>query len=53
MQKYTNKSTKEKICKTLIVLGNSGVGKTNILQRYTKKKFEENHFETIGNQYLT
>ena len=43
-----NKNIKDKICKTIIVLGNSGVGKTNILQRYTKKKFEDTYLETIG-----
>lgn len=38
-----------KICKTLVILGHSETGKTNILQRYTKKRFENNYVETLGN----
>lgn len=37
-----------KICKTVVILGSSETGKTNILQRYTKRRFEDNYIETIG-----
>jgi GTPase SAR1 family protein len=40
-------------CKTLIILGDPGVGKTNILLRYIKKRFEDIYNETIGNTKLT
>ena len=32
----------------IIVLGNSNVGKTNIITQYTEKKFSENSRNTIG-----
>jgi GTPase SAR1 family protein len=34
--------------KTLIILGDTGVGKTNVLLRYIKKRYEDSHNETIG-----
>lgn len=37
-----------KVCKTIVMLGNSEVGKTNILTRYTKRRFDESYIETIG-----
>jgi GTPase SAR1 family protein len=37
-----------KINKFVIFLGDKGTGKTCILQRYLKNKFEENHIETFG-----
>lgn len=40
--------SKTKICKTVVMLGSSEVGKTNILQRYIKKKFDDSYKETIG-----
>ena len=39
---------KAKLCKTVVILGNSETGKTNILQRFTKKRFENNYIETLG-----
>lgn len=30
------------------MIGNSGVGKTNILLRYSNKKFDSNHLATVG-----
>jgi GTPase SAR1 family protein len=44
-------SSKSKLCKTVVFLGSSETGKTNILQRYTKKRFENFYMETIG-KYL-
>ena len=37
-----------KTSKTVVILGNNETGKTNILQRYTKKRFDSNYLETIG-----
>ncbi len=48
MKKYENTRNNTKICKTIVILGTSGTGKTNILQRYTKNRFEQNYLETIG-----
>jgi GTPase SAR1 family protein len=42
-----------KISKTVIMMGTCEVGKTNILQRYVKKKFEDRYKETIGNIIIT
>jgi GTPase SAR1 family protein len=38
-----------KISKTVVMVGAREVGKTTILQRYIKKKFEDTYKETIGN----
>jgi GTPase SAR1 family protein len=43
-----SQNSKNRMCKTVVLLGSSEVGKTNILQRYTKRRFEENYMETIG-----
>ena len=43
-----NPFSKTKVSKTVVMLGSDGVGKTNILLRYIKKKFEESYKETIG-----
>ena len=52
MNKNENISSKKlKICKSIIILGYSGTGKTNIIKRYTKNRFDDNHIETIG-KYL-
>ena len=32
----------------LLIIGDSGVGKTCILLRFTKDKFNESHLTTIG-----
>ncbi len=34
--------------KTIIVLGDKDTGKTNLLQRYVKKKFYDMYLETLG-----
>jgi GTPase SAR1 family protein len=41
-------SRNSRLCKTVVLLGSSEVGKTNILQQYTKKRYDENYMETIG-----
>ena len=38
------KKTSIKVC----IIGDSGVGKTNLLSRYTKNSFSENTKNTIG-----
>ncbi len=40
--------SKTKISKTVVILGSRHVGKTNILQRYIKKKYDDTYKETIG-----
>jgi len=47
MNKNDN-NKRNKICKSIILLGSSGTGKTNIIKRYSKNRFEENHIVTIG-----
>ena len=47
-----NKSLEKKELKILL-LGDSGVGKTSIFHRYLKKKFEENLTATIGADIIT
>jgi Ras-related protein Rab-8A len=32
----------------MIIIGNSGVGKTNILMRYCDEKYKDSHVATIG-----
>jgi GTPase SAR1 family protein len=39
-----------KLSKIIVTLGHNEVGKTNLIQRYTKKKFNEAYKETIGNK---
>ena len=43
-----NPVSNSKVSKTVVLLGSCGVGKTNILQRYIKKKFVDTYIETIG-----
>lgn len=47
-----NKKEKRKEIKILL-LGDSGVGKTSIFHRYCKKQFEENKTATVGADILT
>ena len=51
MATETNSSNYQYIFK-LILIGNSGVGKSCILQRYTKHTFEESYKCTIGVDFL-
>jgi len=41
------------ICMKLIIVGDSGVGKTNILNRFTKNIFNEDNKSTIGVEFGT
>ena len=41
----------DSLYKTIIVLGNSSVGKTSILSQLTKNQFNSNHTSTIGLEY--
>lgn len=36
----------------VIIIGDSGVGKTNILLRYSEDRFAENYLMTLGINYL-
>lgn len=36
----------------IIIIGDSGVGKSNILLRYTEGKFVDNYMMTIGINYV-
>lgn len=36
----------------IVIIGNSGVGKTSMINRYLKKSFDENSSTTIGAMYL-
>jgi small GTP-binding protein len=37
----------------VVIIGNSGVGKTSICNRYFNNKFEENTVSTYGTSYVT
>ena len=36
----------------MVLLGDSGVGKSSIAQRYCKNTFEDNYYVTIGGAYM-
>lgn len=44
-------ATEERTLK-IVFLGNSGVGKTTIIQRYVSSNFQENPEATIGSMYF-
>jgi len=44
---------KKKVLVKIIIIGNSGVGKTAILHKYVMQKFIEEHKATIGADFLT
>ena len=37
----------------VVIIGNSGVGKTSICNRYFNNKFDENTISTYGTSYVT
>jgi GTPase SAR1 family protein len=45
-------STKFDFLQKIIIIGDSGVGKSNILLRYSSGSFAENHMATIGLNYV-
>ena len=36
----------------ILIVGDSGVGKTAIMTRFTKDQFSQNHVATIGIDYM-
>jgi GTPase SAR1 family protein len=48
MDKSTS-SLKKVVNKTVIILGDSKVGKTSFIRRYVENTFKENYYETLGN----
>ena len=46
-------STKKKVLLKIVIVGDSGVGKTAVLQRYVSNKFIEEHKATIGADFMT
>lgn len=41
------------LCLKIIIIGDSGVGKTNILTRFTKNKFNNENKPTIGVEFTS
>ena len=37
----------------ILLIGNSGVGKSSVLLQYSDKKFAHNYYNTIGVDYVT
>lgn len=48
-----NKQPKKKVLAKIIILGESGVGKTAILHQYVNNAFVDEHKATIGADFLT
>jgi GTPase SAR1 family protein len=51
-QLYTMASRKKVLLK-VIILGDSGVGKTSLMNQYVNKKFSNQYKATIGADFLT
>ena len=51
MERFTSGSNhnKKNVNKTIIILGDSKVGKTSFIKRYVENSFKEPYYETIGN----
>jgi GTPase SAR1 family protein len=47
MDRNTN-TNKKLINKTVLVFGESKVGKTSFIRRYVENTFKENYYETLG-----
>jgi Ras-related protein Rab-7A len=43
----------KRVCLKIIILGDSGVGKTSILDRYVNNRFADQYKATIGSDFLT
>ena len=59
IRQNTHKYTKDDIIQTqtiieakIVLLGDSGVGKSSIAQRYCKNSFSDNYDVTIGGAYM-
>ena len=52
MSNKSNKSSDYQFIFKLILIGNSGVGKSSIIQRYMKQTFEDSYKCTIGVDFL-
>ncbi|KAI5298180.1 hypothetical protein KEM56_004264, partial [Ascosphaera pollenicola] len=46
-------SARKKVLLKVIVLGDSGVGKTSLMNRYVNKRYSSSYKATIGADYLT
>ncbi|KAL1936621.1 hypothetical protein VTP01DRAFT_755, partial [Rhizomucor pusillus] len=46
-------STRKKVLLKVIILGDSGVGKTSLMNQYVNKKFSSQYKATIGADFLT
>ena len=46
-------STRKKVLLKIIILGDSGVGKTSLMNQYVNKKFSNQYKATIGADFLT
>jgi len=46
-------STRKKVLLKIIILGDSGVGKTSLMNQYVNKKFSTQYKATIGADFLT
>lgn len=48
-----NMSSRKKVLLKVIILGDSGVGKTSLMNQYVNKKFSNQYKATIGADFLT
>lgn len=46
-------ATRKKVLLKVIILGDSGVGKTSLMNQYVNKKFTNQYKATIGADFLT
>ena len=46
-------SGRKKVLLKVIILGDSGVGKTSLMNQYVNKKFSNQYKATIGADFLT
>jgi len=46
-------SSRKKVLLKIIILGDSGVGKTSLMNQYVNKKFSASYKATIGADFLT
>ena len=46
-------ATRKKVLLKIVILGDSGVGKTSLMNQYVNKKFSGQYKATIGADFLT